>query len=191
MITFQPTDTELLDYRLGRTDPSLTRQIEAYLNTHSETERQLAEHNEIEQLFKNYPLIEPGQSVLERVRHQAARQVRPKFWTTFFDRFALPIPRALAWTATIVLVVGLGYFVMQSNTLTPTSPPYQNAPATLTGNTAPPPSTVVNESKVATDGPATESLAEADYAQALAFFNDNRFAEACQLFQKIDNTYPD
>lgn len=82
------------------------------MDTFKPTDQQLLDYQKIEAAFKSYPLDEPSEDVLERVRVMARAQVSSRKNVFEFLKSGFYF-RQLSWALMIVLVVGLGYTLHQ------------------------------------------------------------------------------
>lgn len=192
---FTPSKEQLFDFHLGITDPALSRQIDAYLAQNPEAKKVLSEFSHIETAFTELPLQHPQDHVLEQVRKQAAKQLKPRF----FERLLLiPRTRAAAWVVMVFVVIGLSYGLHELRS----SNPYYNAPSVAkippikfnpaesngTASLAAVPGKKIID-PLTTDSPEAAELKA--YMKAKLLYNQKNYVEASKLFNHIMITNPE
>jgi len=194
MENFKPTEEQLFDYHLGMADPELTRQIDTYMQSHPEAKAQLQEFSQIEAGFQDFPLSEPSDQVLQRVRDRAYSEVQPGFFN--FLKHTV-VPRRLAWAMMIFVVVGLSFALNELRKTDPYSPGLASTPVAISTN-----GDALENGAANFSGTLTEMALQPvqidkenakifqDFTKALSFYHQSRFKEANDLFQEIVATNP-
>lgn len=166
------------------------------------------EFSQIEEAFKGYPLQEPSEAVLARVRVNAEKQLQKTLAQSVRDFFAgFALARQAAWVMTIFVVVGLSYALNSLREISPHTPGLSHTPvaqeAAVTPNQlqATVPGDVPNETELElqkniVEKVATSVSAENDamglkaYTQALALYNQGQFKSAADAFDKLMGAKP-
>lgn len=193
-MSFKPNEEQLFNYHLGVSDPQLTRQIENYLETHPEIRNRLNQFDDIENHFKKFPVTEPSEKVVERVREMAHKEAKPRF---FAPLQKISWQRGLAWSFMLVMVVGLSYTLSELRESTPYSNSFIKPKISNDHHFK-----IDNEKAANFSGILTEKLIKPvdvnnkadknlnDFAMALSFYHQSRFKEASELFGQIIKSEP-
>lgn len=161
------------------------------------------EFSQIEDAFKHYPLQEPSDAVLTRVRANAEKQLEKGFLASLQDFFGgFAFARQTAWVLTIFVVIGLSYALNSLREISPHTPGLSRtevaqkiatAPnqlqATVPGDLSE--DVTLQSQKNIVEKVATTISAENDstgflaYAKALDLFNQGQFKPASDAFDNL------
>lgn len=166
------------------------------------------EFSQIEEAFKYYPLQEPSDAVLARVRSHAEKQLEKGFLASLQDFFAgFALARQTAWVLTIFVVVGLSYALNSLREISPHTPGLsrtqvaQDAVVTPNQLQATVPGDVsedvtLQSQKNIVEKVATSVSVENDatgfqtYTKALTLYNQGQFKSAAEAFDKLMGAKP-
>lgn len=193
MTNLIPTEEQIFDYFLGKTSPEVSRLISAYLKAHPEKEHELREWSELEAGFKNIPLTEPKEIVLDRVRNMARKQATAPAANWLVQLKAAFTTRQLALSFVLVLVLAVSFAIK--------SVPPDTTGGTLATNTTKNENTLLaadrSEQTESITATTTNELASTDptaaidqYTKAVALYQSGNFSEASEGFSQIATQWP-
>ncbi|MBF0105846.1 MAG: hypothetical protein HQM16_11025 [Deltaproteobacteria bacterium] len=197
-MTFKPTHEQLFDYYLGVAGHQLSCNIEDYFKVHPEQRAILDEFAQIEKGFKNFPITEPSDKVLQRVKNIAKQEIRPGLVDSIraLLRMTLPMRRSLAWLTMIFIVVGMSLALNElRKTDVYSAPQLTPKTAAKTNNTNNTSSVNQKAASLSTtqdlsnQNPAavTTDLPDplSDFSRAVGLFQQQKHKEAASLFANI------
>lgn len=190
-----PTEEEIFESFLGRATPELSRRVNAYLKANPQKERELREWASIESAFQKFPLEQPNELILNRVRIMARNQANPSaatsWWQSVKAKFSV---REIALVFSLLVAVGISQTVRQARLAGPersktTAKSEQNSDTKILATAS---DLAVQPTAMPHTPPTAEQITQElqDFDAAVTAYQSGAYENANQAFARIASENP-